>query len=99
MDRPDLRAHCLYEHAGRNEGHTEDEWKRLSEGLNRLGECAREKGMALTCHHHMGTGVQKAEEIDHLMESTPGGLLDLLYDTGHTAPRLTEQRQQCRRPR
>jgi inosose dehydratase len=62
---------------------TDDEWKRLSEGLNRLGECAREKGMALTYHHHLGTGVQTAEEIDRLMESTQGGLLDLLYDTGH----------------
>jgi inosose dehydratase len=39
--------------------------------------------MALTYHHHLGTGVQTAEEIDRLMESTQGGLLDLLYDTGH----------------
>jgi inosose dehydratase len=62
---------------------TDDEWKRLSEGLNRLGERAREKGMSLTYHHHMGTGVQTAAEIDRLMESTQAGLLDLLYDTGH----------------
>ncbi|HUW41117.1 MAG TPA: myo-inosose-2 dehydratase [Rectinemataceae bacterium] len=62
---------------------TEEEWKRLSEGLNRLGERAREKGMTLTYHHHMGTGVQTAAEIDRLMESTQTGLLDLLYDTGH----------------
>jgi inosose dehydratase len=62
---------------------TDDEWKRLCEGLNRLGERAKEKGMTLTYHHHMGTGVQTAEEIDRLMESTQTGLLDLLYDTGH----------------
>jgi inosose dehydratase len=62
---------------------TDDEWKRLAEGLNRLGERAKEKGMTLTYHHHMGTGVQTAEEIDRLMESTQTGLLDLLYDTGH----------------
>jgi inosose dehydratase len=62
---------------------TDEEWKKLSEGLNRLGERAREKGMILTYHHHMGTGVQTAEEIDRLMESTQAGLLDLLYDTGH----------------
>lgn len=60
-----------------------DAWKRLSEGLNRLGERAKERGMSLTYHHHMGTGVQTAEEIDRLMESTQTGLLDLLYDTGH----------------
>lgn len=62
---------------------SEEEWKRLCEGLNRLGERAKEKGMTLTYHHHMGTGVQTAEEIDRLMESTEAGLLDLLYDTGH----------------
>ena len=62
---------------------TDDEWKRLAEGLNKLGERAKEKGMALTYHHHMGTGVQTAAEIDRLMTTTQTGLLDLLYDTGH----------------
>jgi inosose dehydratase len=62
---------------------TDEEWKRLSEGLNKLGERAREKGMKLTYHHHMGTGVQTAAEIDRLMNTTEAGLLDLLYDTGH----------------
>jgi inosose dehydratase len=62
---------------------SEAEWKKLGEGLNRLGERAKEKGMALTYHHHMGTGVQTAEEIDRLMESTDANLLGLLYDTGH----------------
>ncbi len=60
-----------------------EEWKRLGEGLDRLGALARERGMRLTYHHHMGTGVQTAEEIDHLMEITTPGLCDLLYDTGH----------------
>lgn len=62
---------------------SDEEWKRLSEGLCRLGETAKEKGMTLTYHHHMGTGVQTSEEIDRLMESTQTGLLDLLYDSGH----------------
>lgn len=62
---------------------TDDEWKRLAEGLNRLGEKAAEKGMRLTYHHHMGTGVQTAAEIDRLMESTDAEKLGLLYDTGH----------------
>lgn len=64
---------------------TDDEWKRLAEGLNRLGERAREKGMTLTYHHHMGTGVQTAEEIDRLLASTDPSLLFLLFDTGHLA--------------
>jgi len=64
---------------------SDEEWKRLAEGLNRLGERAREKGMTLTYHHHMGTGVQTAEEIDRLLSSTDPSLLFLLYDTGHLA--------------
>jgi inosose dehydratase len=64
---------------------TEEEWKRLADGLNKLGERAREKGMTLTYHHHMGTGVQTAIEVDKLMEMTNPMLLSLLYDTGHLA--------------
>lgn len=64
---------------------TDEEWKRLAEGLNKLGERAREKGMILTYHHHMGTGVQTASEVDRLMEMTDSLLLSLLYDTGHLA--------------
>jgi inosose dehydratase len=62
---------------------TDDEWKKMCDGLNRLGERAAEKGMKLTFHHHMGTGVQTAKEIDRLMEGTKPELLGLLYDTGH----------------
>ena len=62
---------------------TDEEWGRLCEGLNRLGKRAAEKGMRLTYHHHMGTGVQTAGEIDRLMENTDPALVGLLYDTGH----------------
>ncbi|MCE5256497.1 MAG: myo-inosose-2 dehydratase [Spirochaetaceae bacterium] len=63
--------------------YTKDQWKMVADGLNRLGQLAQEKGMQLTYHHHMGTGIQTAEEIDTLMEMTEPGLCDLLYDTGH----------------
>jgi inosose dehydratase len=62
---------------------TGEEWDRLCDGLNRLGRRAAEKGMKLTYHHHMGTGVQTSAEIDRLMENTDPELLGLLYDTGH----------------
>ena len=62
---------------------TDEEWKRLTEGLNRLGSTAKKKGMQLVYHHHMGTGVQTTEEIDRLMEMTDPELVGLLYDTGH----------------
>jgi inosose dehydratase len=61
----------------------ETEWERLADGLNRLGRIARDKGMKLTFHHHMGTVVQTAEEIDRLMAMTDPDLLYLLFDSGH----------------
>ena len=64
---------------------TEEEWKRLAVGLNALGARAAEKGMTLAYHHHMGTGVQTAAEINRLMEMTDPTRLSLLYDTGHLA--------------
>ncbi len=62
---------------------TDEEWKKLAYGLNELGRLAGEKGMVLTYHHHMGTGVQTFEEIDRLMDMTDPGLVYLLFDTGH----------------
>jgi inosose dehydratase len=62
---------------------TDEEWRKLCGGLNKLGKLAAEKGMVLTYHHHMGTGVQTAAEIDRLMENTDPALAGLLYDTGH----------------
>ncbi len=62
---------------------TDEEWKRLADGLNEMGRRAVKKGMTLTYHHHMGTGVQTAEEIDRLLTLTEPGLLSLLFDTGH----------------
>lgn len=62
---------------------TEEEWAKLTHGLNLLGDLAAEKGMTVAYHHHMGTGVQTATEIDRLMEGTDPKKVSLLYDTGH----------------
>jgi len=62
---------------------SEEEWHRLTTGLNRLGELAAEKDMKVVYHHHMGTGVQTTAEIDRLMEQTDPNKVFLLYDTGH----------------
>lgn len=59
------------------------EWRALCDGLNRLGERAAEKGMRIAYHHHMGTVVQTAEEIDRLMAETDSNLVSLLFDSGH----------------
>lgn len=64
---------------------TDAEWDRLAHGLEKLGELAGEKGMQVSYHHHMGTGVQTADEIDRLMTSTDKGRVHLLFDSGHLA--------------
>lgn len=61
----------------------DQEWSTLAEGLNKLGELAKEKDMKLVYHHHMGTVVQTAEEIDMLMSMTDENLVYLLFDSGH----------------
>lgn len=61
---------------------TEGEWDRLIEGYNKLAILAQEKGMKVSLHHHMGTGIQTPEEIDRFMEQVNENVY-LLFDTGH----------------
>jgi inosose dehydratase len=62
---------------------SQEQWKLLVDGLNRLGSMATEDGMRLCYHHHMGTGVQTREEVDRLMAETDPSHVHLLLDTGH----------------
>lgn len=61
----------------------DEEWDKLVTGLNKLGKIAKDKGMVLTFHHHMGTVIQTEEEIDRFMESVDPDLVYLLFDSGH----------------
>ena len=61
------------------------EWDKFAKGMNRLGEIANSMGIRLVYHHHMGTVVQTAEEIDRMMDMTDPDKFALLYDTGHLA--------------
>lgn len=63
----------------------DEEWELLCTGLNKLGKVAKDVGIALTFHHHMGTVVQTAAEIDRMMENTDPELVGLLFDSGHLA--------------
>ena len=58
------------------------EWPRFGERLTRLAELMQRRGMRLAYHHHMGTVVQSADDVDRLMQST-GNAVGLLLDTGH----------------
>lgn len=64
---------------------TDEEWKKVAEGHNELGRIAKEEGITLTYHHHMGTGVQTMEETERFLEMTDPDLVFLLFDSGHFA--------------
>lgn len=61
------------------------EWNTFCKGLSRLGVIAKEYGITLTYHHHMGTVVQTAKEIDKMMNGTDKDSVYLLFDSGHLA--------------
>lgn len=63
----------------------DEEWDMLCTGINKLGKVAKDMGIKLCFHHHMGTVVQTAAEIDRMMENTDPELFGLLFDTGHLA--------------
>ncbi len=61
------------------------EWDLLCTGVNKLGKIAKDMGIRLTYHHHMGTVVQTEAEIDRLMANTDPEVFGLLFDSGHLA--------------
>ncbi|OQY34362.1 MAG: myo-inosose-2 dehydratase [Spirochaetaceae bacterium 4572_59] len=60
-----------------------DEFRRLTDGMNKLGNIAREEGMKLAFHHHMGTAVQTMEETERFLNDTDPDKVYLLFDSGH----------------
>ncbi len=63
----------------------DEEWKKFADGLSKLGNIAKEYDITLVYHHHMGTVVQTAEEIDKMMAMCDPEAVYLLFDTGHLA--------------
>ncbi len=63
----------------------DEEWHRFADGLSKLGNIAKEYGITLVYHHHMGTVVQTEAEIDKMMKLTDPDALFLLFDSGHLA--------------
>lgn len=62
---------------------TDEEFEKMARGLEKLGRLAKEKGMEIAYHYHMGTGIQSLEELDKLMEMTDPDLVGIVFDTGH----------------
>lgn len=58
------------------------QWKQLGQRFTEVANHMLAKGVRMAVHHHMGTVVQSAEDVDRLMENT-GPSVGLLLDTGH----------------
>ena len=61
----------------------DEEWKRMCDGLNKLGKVAKDHGFKLCFHHHMGTVIQTLEETEKMLANTDKDLVYLCFDTGH----------------
>lgn len=62
---------------------TDEEWKKVCEGLNKYGEIGKRYGVKVAYHHHLGTGIQTYEETKRLMDNTDPDKVGLVFDTGH----------------
>jgi inosose dehydratase len=65
---------------------TDDQWRAVARGAERIARAVRERtGLRTAFHHHAGTYVETPAEVAKLMELTDPGLLGLCLDTGHYA--------------
>jgi inosose dehydratase len=58
------------------------QWTEFGRRMTAVAEQTLAEGVRLVYHHHMGTVVQSADDIDSLMAAT-GDAVHLLLDTGH----------------
>jgi myo-inosose-2 dehydratase len=57
-------------------------WRELGRRMTEVGDYLQDQGIRLALHHHMGTPVQTAEDVDALFDHC-GPSVGLLVDTGH----------------
>jgi len=61
---------------------SEADWERFSKGYEALSRYAAEQGVKMGYHHHMGTIIESAADIERFM-TMAGPFTRLLLDTGH----------------
>ncbi|AVO99180.1 MULTISPECIES: myo-inosose-2 dehydratase [Enterobacter] len=57
-------------------------WQEYGEKLTAFARYTQQQGVQIAYHHHMGTVIESAEDVDNLMTHT-GEEVGLLLDTGH----------------
>lgn len=69
--------------SGEDNGLSPAEWAALCLRLDALADLAAEAGLRLAYHPHLGTAIQREDEVDRLLRGTRR--LGLVADTGHLA--------------
>lgn len=66
------------------EGWTDIQWQSVIENLEKITNAVNELyGMTVVIHHHAGTFLETADEIERILDLTDPGKVNLLLDTGH----------------
>lgn len=60
---------------------SESQWPVFLDRLDAVAQHLERQGVAMAFHHHMGTVIESAEDVDRMMAGTKS--VGLLFDTGH----------------
>ncbi|RIK40209.1 MAG: hypothetical protein DCC55_15705 [Chloroflexi bacterium] len=66
-------------------GYTMDQFQRLADALNAVGEYCRSLGLAVGLHPHTGTAIETRADIDTILELVDPALVGFAPDTGQIA--------------
>ncbi|UGY91507.1 sugar phosphate isomerase/epimerase family protein [Streptomyces gobiensis] len=65
---------------------TREQWKHLTEGMERLARQVREHfGLDIVVHPHADTHIDTEEHVERFLDATDSDLVNLCLDTGHYA--------------
>ena len=62
-----------------------DQFRRLADALNRIGDYCRQIGLAAGLHPHTGTAIETREDIDTILGLVDAALIGFAPDTGQIA--------------
>jgi inosose dehydratase len=61
---------------------SDDAWRALLDGINRVAEIAHANGLLVAVHPHWGTAIERRQHIERFLDGSPHALC---LDTGHVA--------------
>jgi len=71
-----------YARLDRHPSLSHDEWQLFGERLNRLATFVNDRGLRFAYHHHLGTAVETADELQRFFRATDENV-GIVLDTGH----------------